>query len=667
MSPQRTTNGADETRGGELERRLAAVWFADIVGFTRLADSDEDAALAAVGEFQRATRAAVEGRGRVVKFLGDGALAEFASARAALEAAFALRGAFPPPGSSSATALRIGIHVGEVAGAPDGDLYGDGVNLAARIQAAADPGEIVVSEDAARALRHGRGFRFDALGTHSLKGYRQPVQIFRVQAAESSRETGTGRSTPEDPPRPRAAGTVQRSIAVLPFANLSPDPGNEYFSDGVTEEILTSLARIEGLKVISRTSIMRYKGTTKPLHEIGRELGVASILEGSVRHSGSRVRITAQLVDAASDAHLWADRYDRDLEDIFAIQTDVAERIVESLHGRLSPGDRTRLAGPATTDRTAYEETLKGRWFANRRMWDNLARANEHFERAIDADPDHAPAHAGIATACVLLLHWDRPGSRALRDRAVEAAARAIRLDSGFPEPWAARAMTRIYDRDWTAADADFRRAIEVGPGDAQARQWRAHFLACMGRYSEAIAEIDRALELDPLSLAVITEAGNVRFLARRYDEALRFYRQAIDLDPAFEPARYKLFEAYLALGRMDEVMRLAVSLKRLDLEGEITIGSGPEAEREFLSVLADRAVIKDWPLFHVASVKAMLGRIDDAMQDLETAREEGDWYLVRAAVSPHCDPLRGDPRFARFLASIGLADVPLPEGVPAP
>ena len=647
----------------QLDRRLAAVWFADVVGFTSLADSDEDAALAAVGEFQAAARAAVEGRGgRVVKFLGDGALAEFASARAALEAALALCTSFSGSGAPGATAIRIGLHVGEVAGTPDGDVYGDGVNLAARLQSVAAPGEVVVSEDAARALRHSKGFRFEPIGERELKGYDQPTRVYRALPAE----TGAGPAA-----RPAVASAVrtrqelraapERSIAVLPFTNLSSDPEHEYFSDGVTEEILTALAKIEGLKVISRTSVMRYKGSTRSLREIGRELAVASVLEGSVRHAGGRVRVTAQLIDADTDAHLWAERYDRDLEDIFAIQTDVAERIVEALSGRLSPRDRARLAGPATTDRTAYDETLKGRWLANRRTPEDLARAVERFERAIAADPEHAPAHAGMAIASVLLLHWERPGSRAIRDRAIDAAERAIALDPGLPDPWAARAMARIFDRDWAAGEADFDRAIDVAPGDAQARQWRAHLLVCLGRYDEAIAEIDRALELDPLSLAVITESGNVRFMARRYDEALACYRQALDLDSGFKAARYKLFESYLSLGRIAESLREAESLELLEPAAREAIGTGAGGERRFLEALVHHAGENDWPLFYSASVKAALGDVDAALHDLETARDEGDWYLVRAAVAPQYDPLRGEPRFAAFLASIGLGDIPLP------
>ena len=332
------------TPGGDVDRRLAAVWFADMVGFTPLADTDEDAALEAVAEFQAATRGAVEGRGgRVVKFLGDGALAEFASARGALEAALALCGSFPAGsggGTRPATAVRVGLHVGEVASTADGDLYGDGINLAARFQSVADSGAVVVGEDAARALRHCRGFGFEPLGARTLKGYGEPIQVF-VARTTGSTAAGTPIATAAGPVAPAGAPAGESSIAVLPFRNLSPDPDNEFFSDGVTDEILTSLAKLDGIKVISRTSVMRYKGTSKSLREIGRELGVSSVLEGSVRHAARRVRIAAQLVDATTDIQLWAERYDRDLDDVFAIQADVAQRIAEAacLDQAITEGD----------------------------------------------------------------------------------------------------------------------------------------------------------------------------------------------------------------------------------------------------------------------------------------------------------------------------------------
>jgi TolB-like protein/class 3 adenylate cyclase/Tfp pilus assembly protein PilF len=649
------------SEGVGLDRRLAAVWFADLVDFTGLAERDEDAALEVVGGFQSAARAAIEGvGGRVVKFLGDGALAEFASARTAVEAARRLCATFRPAGAAEAASVRVGLHVGEVAGAPDGDLYGEGVNLAARIQSAAGPGEVVVSEDAARALRHSRELRFDAMGPVRLKGYATPIPLFRVRAA-SAADRG---STPSSAAPGRASvASVERSIAVLPFANLSRDPGDEYFSDGMTEEILTALARIEGLKVISRTSIMRYKGSTASLREIGRELDVRSILEGSVRHAGPRVRITAQLIDAATDAHLWAERYDRDLEDIFAIQTDVAERIVEALKGKLSPGERARLAA-APTSVPAYQEYLRGLSFLNRRSPDDLRRAIDHFERALASDPEYAPAHAGVANACVLQLHWGQEGGAVDPDRAVAEADRAFDLDPACGEACAARGMIGIYRRDWSGAEESFRCALECNPGDATGRQWYAQFLAAMGRFEEAFEQIAKARELDPLSLVVTTEAGNVHLLARRFDEAIRLYREALDLDPTFRPPHYKLMEIQVILKRPLEALEQMEWLGYLDGSRaervRRAIGEGdPQAFFDTLRTIGEGA---GWPHSYVAWSRLWRGDRDGAFAMLERAVEAHDWYLIRLPVAPHWDPLRDDPRFPALLERIGLSGVPRPD-----
>ena len=333
-----------------LSHRLSVVWFTDLVGYSSLAARDQDEAIALVQRFQAIVEATVpRAEGRVVKFIGDAALLESPSAESALQAATALH-------QEMGERLRTGIHLGDVAVASDGDLYGDGVNGAQRIQTEAEPGQIVVSEDVWRRFRNPR-LRLRAPWRAASQGI-EPMELFRVVGI------GEHDAPPRSPPRhgrdsteaPRDPG---RSVAVLPFTNMSPQADNEYFSDGVTEEILTLLTRIEGLKVISRTSVMQYKGTVKPMRQIGEELGVTTILEGSVRHAGQRVRITAQLIDAATDEHLWADRYDRDLEDIFEIQSDVAERIVEALRVRLTNGSARGSERP-TESVEAYEAYLKG-------------------------------------------------------------------------------------------------------------------------------------------------------------------------------------------------------------------------------------------------------------------------------------------------------------------
>ena len=306
------------------------------MGYSSLAARDQDEAIALVQRFQAIVEATVpRAEGRVVKFIGDAALLESPSAESALQAATALH-------REMGERLRTGIHLGDVAVASDGDLYGDGVNGAQRIQTEAEPGQIVVSEDVWRRFRTGPPSPSSPLASGILK------ESSRWSSSESWGSGNTmlrlgRRRGMAGIERDRSPAGSRRSVAVLPFTNMSPQADNEYFSDGVTEEILTLLTRIEGLR-ISRTSVMQYKGTVKPMRQIGEELGVTTILEGSVRHAGQRVRITAQLIDAATDEHLWADRYDRDLEDIFEIQSDVAERIVEALRVRLTNRERARLA-----------------------------------------------------------------------------------------------------------------------------------------------------------------------------------------------------------------------------------------------------------------------------------------------------------------------------------
>src|SRR5687768_6488374 len=428
-SPASSIDGTPMT---QRAYRLAAVCFADIAGYTELSSRNEGEAVAGVELLQHVAREAVAERGgRIVKFIGDAVLAEFPSTHEAVRAAIDLRDRFAAGARSQdleSVDLRVSVHVGDILTATDGDVYGDGVNIASRIQAAAEPGQVWVSEDVWRQLRQRPEFQFESRGEHALKAVATPVGLYGVRLEPSARASM--------PPRPSAKAEAKpaphkQSVAVLPFTNMSASAENEFFSDGVTEEILALLARIEGLKVISRTSIMRYKGTDKPMRQIGEELGVASILEGSVRQAGQRVRITAQLIDAASDEHLWAERYDRDLEDIFAIQTDVAERIVEALEVRLKPREKARLAERPTENLEAYQAYLKGRYFLSRRTTTSLRQAIEWFRKAVEADPSFAQGWAGLADAYALLPSYSVTPTPDAYAEARAAAGRALALDPG--------------------------------------------------------------------------------------------------------------------------------------------------------------------------------------------------------------------------------------------
>lgn len=627
-----------------LDRRLAAIWFADIVGYTRLAAEDESAALAAVQRFQEAVHEVVAlHQGRIAQFVGDAALVEFASVQGAVAAALALAGTFGSRLEADGrpqVAVRVGVHVGEIATTTEGELLGDDVHLASRIHTTAEPGQVVVSEEVARQFRHRRDVTFEPLGERDLEGVLEPTRVFVARPQGSGFE------------HPVAAGP--RSIAVLPFTNLSPEPANEYFSDGVTEEILTALAQIQGLKVISRTSAMRFKGTTRSLRQIGEELGVATILEGSVRRAAERVRITAQLIDASTDEHLWAANYDRDLEDIFAIQADVAERIAEALKVRLDPHQRGRLTEAPTRNVRAYQHYLLGVHFWNRREREAFLRAATEFEAAIGLDPRYAQAWAGLAAVQAFWAVWGPDEASEMLAKATAAAERALELDPHLGEAYAVLAEIRLREWKWQGADRCFRRAIELSPNNATCHQWYAHYLAAMERFDEAFDEIGRALELDPLSLPVHTESGNVLLYRRRYDEAVARYREALDLDPFFLPARFRLADVYRLMGRggdgQAEWRKLGIGDG--DRPGPSRAAAEPEIHLEAAMSLARD---KGAPPVFLASMCAVVGRLDEAFEYLEQAVALRDWTLVSIRVNPLFDSLRSDPRYTSIVSRCGL------------
>jgi adenylate cyclase len=648
-----------------LQHRLAVVWFSDLVGWSSLASKDEDRAIALVRRFQAAVRAAVPSEaGRVVKFIGDAALVESPSAESALRSATALRESM-----GDGESVRTGVHLGDVAVAADGDLYGDGVNTAQRLQTEAEPGQIVVSEDVARGLRSRPAFRFESLGERSLKGV-AAMEVFLVVAVEalprSEATTREGEKRTSTGDRVASATPSEHSIAVLPFANLSADPENEFFSDGVTEEILTALTKLGNLKVISRTSVMQYKGTTKSVREIGEELEVGAILEGSIRRAGNRVRITGQLIEARTDRHLWAENYDRDLDDIFAIQSDVAARIVDALKLHISPREKARMAERPTENVEAYEWFLKGRHFLAQRTEETIRRAIDCFRKATLGDPSFAQAWAGIADAYALLPGFSDEPTAGATAEARTAAGRALSLDPGLGEAHAALGQAAVIVLEFAQADREFRRAIELSPGYAPAHHWYGNLLTLRGRHEEAIAALRRALELDPLSLPIHNGLGVAYLFSRRYEDAIEIYQKAIELSPARWPAHGNLAETYDSMGRFPEALRewdivsaLDPNLVSPDLAASLRSGfdaAGPRGYWEaWIEVLASRDESREREFFLVRAY-AQLGRTEEAFQWLDRLLAEGRTWALQIGQYSVFDPLRSDPRFEEILRRIGLA-----------
>jgi adenylate cyclase len=536
-----------------MARRLAAILAADVVGYSRLMAADEKGTHARLKALRQGfiEPKIAEHHGRVAKLMGDGVLVEFASVVDAVECAAAIqtgvaerRAELP---EDRRIDFRIGINIGDVI-VEEGDVYGDGVNVAARLEALAEPGEICVAGNVYNQVKSKVAFGFEPMGEHRVKNIPEPVTVYRVLtdpgpvartlglkhagtpgwrlgalAAAAVLLVATGgswlwlRSDEAAPPSseqavtPVTASTAHAPapqapldkyrIAVLPFANLSTDADNEYFSDGMTEELISKLSRLHDLSVIARTSVMQYKEPAKSVAEVGRELQVGTVLEGSVRKAGDRLRITAQLIDVASQAHLWSEDYDRDLTDVFAIQSDVAQNVARALQITLKPAAATQIEKAGTADLEAYNAYLKGLYHFNTWSKEGLEQSIEYFERAIARDSAFAKAYAAMAFAYDLEGQFGYLPLGEAYSKAKEAAHRALEIDATTAEAHTALAAAAGYfDFDWARADEGYRRALELNPNSAVTHDWYGlNYLSAMGRHDEAIAHVRRATELEPI------------------------------------------------------------------------------------------------------------------------------------------------------------------------
>lgn len=459
---------------------------------------------------------------------------------------------------------------------------------------------------------------------------------------------------------------VTTRLVVLPFANLSSDPAQEYFSDGLTEEMITQIGRLcpGRLGVIARTSSMQFKRTAKSASEIGRELAVDYLLEGSVRSHGDRIRITAQLIETRTETHLWAETYDRSIGEALTLQADVAAHIARSLAMELVP-DQVDVLGRATPRRTeAYQAYLKGRFHWNRGGFDGVTTAIPFYEKALELDPEFAAAHSALARARLSLANTAREPGRGLLEQARASALRAIELDRGISDAHLALAeIRRSLEWNWRVAEDEYRTAIALSPSCESAHRFYAQFLAAMSRFGEAKGEADRACDVDPFCLVVMTSAAWVRYAAGEYDAAIDRSRHILDMDTAFTPARRLLGAALLAAGKTsDAVGELTVAAR--DSRDSVSTawlahakaqsGARDEAE-ELIKQLETGAGHAYVPSYHLALVHAALGNREIALARLEKAAAEREPAVVNLAVDPRLVPLRSHSRFAALIQKLGL------------
>jgi serine/threonine protein kinase/Tfp pilus assembly protein PilF len=455
------------------------------------------------------------------------------------------------------------------------------------------------------------------------------------------------------------------SIAVLPLENLSGDPEQEYFADGMTEVLIADLAKIGALKVISRTSAMQYKGARKPLPEIARELNVDAVIEGSVLQAGDRVRITAQLIRATTDQHLWAESYERDLSDILALQGEVARAIAKEIEVKLTSGEEARLASARPVNPEAHPAYLRGRYFWNKRTEVGHKRAFEYFQQAIDVDPSYAAAYAGLADAYLFL---NEPTPEEANRRARAAATKALEMDDTLAEARTTLAFAAIFDWEWAAAEKGFQRAIELNPSYATAHHWYSLLLTWTGRHEEAIAEMKRAQDVDPLSLVIGTALAGTFYFARQYDQAIELYQKTLAMDENFYRAHSGLATAYLQKGMFEEAIaesqwvpdRYPIPSTHA-VFGRAYAMAGKTAEAlEILDELkkVDENLRQKYDVSKsLATIYVALGEMDEALHWLEKAYEEGSANLVYLKVDPSFDAVRSDPRFQDLLRRMNFPE----------
>ncbi|HEU5050956.1 MAG TPA: tetratricopeptide repeat protein, partial [Gemmatimonadales bacterium] len=565
--------------------------------------------------------------------------------------------------------LRVGMNLGDVA-VEDGDLYGDGVNIAARLEALAEPGGIYLSAAMHQQVERLLPFAFRDLGNQALKNIARPVRVFCIaDDQEAGRAPGTGAPTGRTfslPSKP--------SVAVLPFANLSADRDNDYFSEGLTEQLIGALSRIEGLRVAARTSSFAVGGGALDVRAIGDTLDVAAVLEGSVRRDGGRLRVSARLADAETGYQIWSEEYNRELEDIFAVQEEIARAIAGALEVELTGG-----AGTATPRRNptleAYDLYLRGVYVRNKLTGDALSKAVDYFDRAIQLDSSYALAYAGKATAIAPLV-WYRHLPREQGLPAMRAAVRrALALDETLGEAHVAEGMLQFYfEWNWPAAERAFQRAIALNPSDQHAHHMYANYLVAMGRIDEGIAERLRALQLDPLSNRSGMLLGRDYFIAGDYGRAIEQYRRAVEIDSTSplalglgQEGSFGLGDVYARQGRDAEAVAEYLRMARLEgiPAGEIErlreafAASGLQGYwRQRLAFELGKAGPAPEPL-RIASLLARIGDAEQTAEWVERAYAERSMALPFLAVLPAYEGVRQHPRFVAVLERMKLAQAP--------
>jgi len=636
-----------------MPRRLAAIMYTDLVGFTASAQANEADALARLREQEGIVRPLFEPfKGREIKSTGDGFLVEFESALGALECAVEIQQRIRQRNSKKPgppLELRVGLHVGDVEES-GGDIFGDAVNVASRIVPLAEPGGVCLSGQVFDHVQNKVAYRLDKLAARPLKGVRGRMDVYRVVLPWASTEGS-----------PEALGPVR--IAVLPLANISPNPKDEYFADGLTEELITTLSQLHELRVIARTSVVPYKSAPKPIPQIGADLGVSAVLEGSVRKVGDQLRITVQLIDVGSQEHTWADTYDRKLDDVFSVQADVAKQIASVLKVKLRATEATRLEERPTVRPESYMEYLKGRNLMGRSYaQENFEEARRHFRRAIEFDDRNAAAYSGLSHVTLLLGMWFDPGAKDRWEPESRAyAVKALELDPYLAEAHAS--MAEVLYNDWKFAEAkkEFERALSLNPSYALARHSYASLLMEEANPEEALRQLALAEESDPHSGLILTLEVSFLNMLRRLDEAGRKLERLRAVTDAGQEYFWNLSYHYLVRSEFARALEAADRAEALRpgaswrLRAHCYARMG-EVEKARSILQQEEGPSKNHPFFELALAYGAIGDLENCFRFLEKACDQREAALQEFRNDPTFEGVRRDPRFDAILKKLNVS-----------
>jgi adenylate cyclase len=631
------------------DRQLAAIMFTDIVGYTRLAQAKESLALELLEEHRGDVRPLFPAHGGTeIKTIGDAFLVEFKSALEAVLCAVEIQRKMAERNSKVPSdrrfQLRIGVHLGDVVH-DSGDVFGDAVNVASRIEPLADPGGVCISQQVFDNIRNKTEFEIVKMGEVELKNVELPVGVYRVNM-----EVGESRGRAFRAPRER--------LAVLPFVNISPDPNDEYFADGLTEELISKLSEIKGLKVLARTSVMNYKKKEKSVSQIGKELEAGSIIEGSVRKAGNRIRVTVQLIDSTTEEHLWASNYDKELDDIFAIQSDVAARVANSISAGFFPAPKKA----DTDDVEAYTMYIKAMQLVHAAQELSLREAVILFEKAIKRDPSFARAYAGLCLAWHRLASGGYEDFGVVESRAEPAVKKALELDPGSAEAHAAMAgVCNMLDRPAQVV-AEAEQAVRINPNLADAYLQLGINHAAMGDLDRSLVSLEKAHELDPLAANISEQLARTSLVAGKPDRAKGVLERMDELTPRNPRILNGLAEYYMVMQDFAKAQELLTKgfevnarepLLRLN-QGVLYALTGRKQEAEELKkeIMADKA--ESVSLYGQLFISAALGDLDQAFAALMRQADLHAWPFLIGSL-PIFSELRKDSRYAQFAARMGL------------